>query len=322
MILDPGLDLTLRPMRYPQLYQMYLDGVRNHWNVAEVDFSADVQHLADPTKLTPAERHMVKRLVAFFATGDTIVANNLVLNLYKHINAPEARLYLSRQLFEEAVHIQCYLTLLDAYIPDPVEREAAFAAVHNIPSITRKAQFMQRWMDPEWTTPESKLMNLLTFACAVEGLFFFGAFAYVFYLRSRGLLDGLASATNWICRDESCHMNFALEVAKIAKREGVGLDSKAFEVMLLEAVDCETRFAEDLLGNGIAGLSVRDMRGYLEFVADQRFVMIGLPKRFGTKNPLTFMDLQDVQPVTHFFEKRVTEYAVGVTGAVDLNADF
>ena len=132
MLLDPGMDLTLRPMRYPQFYDRFRDAIKNTWTVEEVDLHSD---LADLGKLSPAERHLVSRLVAFFATGDTIVANNLVLNLYQHVNSPEGRLYLSRQLFEEAVHVQFYLTLLDTYVPDETERAQAFAAVDNIPSI-------------------------------------------------------------------------------------------------------------------------------------------------------------------------------------------
>ena len=145
MILDPGLNLTLRPMAYPQLYEMYRDAIKNTWTVEEVDFSRDIADLQH--KMTPAEKHLINRLVAFFATGDSIVANNLVLNLYKHINSPEGRMYLSRQLYEEALHVQFYLTLLDTYVPDPKEREAAFAAIHNIPSIKQKAEFCFKWMD-------------------------------------------------------------------------------------------------------------------------------------------------------------------------------
>src|SRR4026209_1187068 len=136
LLLDPGLDLTLRPLHYPQFFDRFKDAIKNTWTVEEVDLHTD---LADLRKLTTAERHLVNRLVAFFATGDTIVANNLVLNLYQHVNAPEARLYLSRQLFEEAVHVQLYLMHLDTYLPDEAARREAFAAVENIPSIARKA---------------------------------------------------------------------------------------------------------------------------------------------------------------------------------------
>src|SRR5436305_12568431 len=144
-LLDPGLCLTLRPMAYPAFYDMYRDAIKNTWTVEEVDFATDVNDLQ--FKMTPADRHLIHRLVAFFATGDSIVANNLVLNLYKHINAPEARMYLSRQLYEEALHVQFYLTLLDTYVPDVREREEAFAAVENIPSIRKKAEFCMKWID-------------------------------------------------------------------------------------------------------------------------------------------------------------------------------
>src|SRR4029450_9185765 len=144
MLLDPGMDLTLRPMRYPRFFDRFKDAIKNTWTVEEVDLHAD---LAEAAKRAPAGRHGGSRLVAFFATGDTIVANNLVLNLYQHVNSPEGRLYLSRQLFEEAVHVQFYLNLLDTYVPDLEERRAAFAAVDNIPSIARKAEFCFRWID-------------------------------------------------------------------------------------------------------------------------------------------------------------------------------
>src|ERR1700722_17480183 len=144
-ILDPGLDRTLRPMRYPGFYERYRDAVCNTWNVEEIDWTDDLVDIRQ--RLLPSERHLIRRLVAFFATGDSIVANNLVLNLYKHLNAPEARLFLSRQLFEEAQHVQFYLTPLDTNVADLCERAAAFAAVESIPSIRVKAEFCFKWMD-------------------------------------------------------------------------------------------------------------------------------------------------------------------------------
>jgi len=249
-LLDPGMDLTLRPMRYPLFYERFRDAIKNTWTVEEVDLHSD---LADLKKLTPAEQHLINRLVAFFATGDTIVANNLVLNLYEHVNAPEARLYLSRQLFEEAVHVQFYLTLLDTYLPDEAERAEAFAAVENIPSIRDKAEFCYKWMDSigQLDRLHSKadrrtfLLNLICFAACIEGLFFYGAFAYVYFLRSRGLLNGLASGTNWVFRDESMHMAFAFDVVDTVRREEPDLfdDELHDQVrqMLREAVDPRPR---------------------------------------------------------------------------------
>ena len=332
LLLSPGFELTLRPMRYPQFYEMYRDAIRNTWTVEEVDFSLDTNDLKN--KFGPAERHLIERLIAFFATGDSIVSNNLVLNLYQHINAPEARMYLSRQLYEEALHVQFYLTLLDTYLPDPNERAKAFAAVENIPSIRRKAEFCFKWIDSlqdvqRIETREQRrqfLLNMVCFAGCIEGLFFFGAFAYVYYLRSRGLLHGLASGTNWVFRDESCHMAFAFEVIKTAREEEPDLfddDLRAQIVqMMCEAVDCEVAFAEDTLSGGVAGLSIKDMRQYLEYCADQRMAQLGMPKHFGSSNPFPFMDLQDVQELTNFFERRVSAYQVGVQGEVGFDHAF
>jgi ribonucleoside-diphosphate reductase beta chain len=331
LLLAPGMDLTLRPMRYPGFYDRFRDAIKNTWTVEEVDLHSDLPDLA---RLSAAERHLVSRLVAFFATGDTIVANNLVLNLYQHVNSPEGRLYLSRQLFEEAVHVQFYLTLLDTYVPDEKERGAAFAAVENIPSIARKAAFCFKWIDSVFSLREldtaserrAFLLNLVCFAACIEGLFFYGAFAYVYFLRSRGLLNGLASGTNWVFRDESMHMAFAFDVVATVRREEPELfdERMASQVrdMLAEAVECEVQFAADLLGQGVAGLSLSDMRGYLEHVADRRLAQLGLGPVYGSPNPLAFMDLQDVQELSNFFERRVSAYQVGVSGEVSFNDDF
>jgi ribonucleoside-diphosphate reductase beta chain len=330
-LLDPGMDLTLRPMRYPHFYDRFRDAIRNTWTVEEVDLHSD---LADLRRLSPAEHHLVNRLVAFFATGDTIVANNLVLNLYQHVNSPEGRLYLSRQLFEEAVHVQFYLTLLDTYVPDERERFEAFAAVENIPSIKRKAQFCFRWIDSVFELRELRtaadrrafLLNLICFAACIEGLFFYGAFAYVYYLRSRGLLNGLASGTNWVFRDESMHMAFAFDVVSTVRAEEPELfdDAMAAGVrdMVAEAVDCEVAFAEDLLAHGVSGLSLVDMREYLQHVADRRLAQLGLEQMYGSGNPFAFLELQDVQELSNFFERRVSAYQVGVTGTVSFDDDF
>lgn len=332
MLLDPGFNLTLRPMKYPDFYEMYRNAIKNTWTVEEVDFSMDVNDLRN--KMTPAERHLINRLVAFFATGDSIVSNNLVLNLYKHINSPEARMYLSRQLYEEALHVQFYLTLLDTYIPDHAEREQAFAAVENIPSIKKKAEFCLKWIDSindldSLRTKEDRkrfLLNLICFASCIEGLFFFAAFSYVYFLRSKGLLHGLASGTNWVFRDESAHMAFAFEVVNKVRNEEPDLFDESLTrdivTMLDEAVECELQFAEDVLSLGVAGLSLADMRQYLEFIADQRLAMLGLPKVYKSKNPFSFMDLQDVQELTNFFERRVAAYQVAVAGEVSFGEQF
>jgi ribonucleoside-diphosphate reductase beta chain len=332
MILDPGFNLTLRPMKYPIFYEMYKNGIKNTWTVDEVDFSTDLVDLH--SKMSVAEKHLISRLVAFFATGDSIVGNNLVLNLYKHVNTPEGRMYLSRQLYEEALHVQFYLTLLDTYIPNPDERAEAFAAIENIPSIKKKAAFCFKWIDSinELDTLKTKedrrrfLMNMICFATCVEGLFFYAAFAYVYFLRSKGLLAGLATGTNWVFRDESMHMAFALEVIKTARKEEPDLFNSQMEdmvtQMLEDAIECEMEFANDVLQLGLAGLSPKDMRQYLEYCADQRLESLNIAPRYNVKNPFDFMELQDMQELANFFERRVSAYQMGVSGSVSFDETF
>ncbi len=332
MLLDPGFELTLRPMRYPQFYDLYRNAIKNTWTVEEINFQIDITDLHE--KMTPADRHLIHRLVAFFATGDSIVSNNLVLNLYQHLNAPEARMYLSRQLYEEALHVQFYLTLLDNYLPDPAERFKAFAAVENIPAIKKKADFCFKWIDSiqdmkRIETREQRrefLLNQICFAACIEGLFFFAAFAYVYYFRSRGLLPGLAAGTNWVFRDESCHMEFAFECVRTVREEEPDLfddvmQQQVYE-MLEEAIECEVQFAEDVLSGGVAGISTRDMRQYLQHCADQHFERLGMARQYHVRNPLPFMELQDVQELTNFFERRVSAYQMGVEGEVSFDASF
>ena len=194
--------------------------------------------------------------------------------------------------------------------------------------------FCFKWMDSindlkEIRSLEDKrkfMMNLLCFASCIEGLFFFAAFAYVYFLRSKGLLQGLASGTNWVFRDESCHMEFAFEVFDIAVKEEPELfDDRMkdlFKVMLSEAIECEMVFANEFLSQGVVGLSAKDMRTYLQFIADQRLERVGIPKEFNVRNPFNFMELQDTQELANFFERRVSAYQVGVSGDVTFDENF
>lgn len=321
MLLSPDLNLTLRPMRYPQFFQLYKDSLKNIWTTDELDFSMDYEHIRD--KVDHKEAHLIKRLVAFFATADNIVAQNLVLNFYKHINSPEYRMFLGKQLFDEMLHVETYLLLVDSYLPDPAEKAEAFDAYRSVPSVKLKADFCFRYMDTIQTldrtdTDEKRrqfIENLICFAACVEGLFFFGSFAYVYFLRNKGLLPGLATATNWVFRDETIHIQGAMMAIQAIKSEyphlfDASLQSKVV-AMIDEAVEVEMAFCHDALNFGISGLSEKLMREYLQYCADQRLVQLGYPPSYGSKNPFAFMVLQDVQPLTNFFEKRVTEYQKG-----------
>lgn len=321
MILDTDLDLTLRPMKYPQFFQAYKDSIKNIWTTDELDFSIDFEHIRD--RLSAAEVHLIKRLVAFFATADNLVAHNLVLNFYKHVNSPEYRMFLGKQLFDEMLHVETYLLLVDNYVSDISERKAAFDAYQTIDSIKLKADFCFKYMDSinhldRLDTSEKKrqfVENLICFAACVEGLFFFGSFAYVYFLRNKGLLPGLATATNWVFRDETAHIEVAMQVISVVRQEYPELfDStmeQKVEAMIEEAIQVEMAFCKDMLCFGISGLSEVLMHQYLKYVADQRFVQMGMRRRYNANNPFPFMVLQDLQPLTNFFEKRVTEYQKG-----------
>ncbi|NBV49753.1 ribonucleoside-diphosphate reductase [bacterium] len=321
MILNTELNLTLRPMQYPQFFKLYKDSIKNIWTTDELDFSIDFEHLRD--KLSPKEAHLIKRLVAFFATADNLVAHNLVLNFYKHLNSPEYRMFLGKQLFDEMLHVETYLLLVDNYLPDPVERSEAFDAYRSIPSVKLKADFCFKYMDSineldKLDTDEKKkqfLQNLICFAACVEGLFFFGSFAYVYFLRNKGLLPGLAAATNWVFRDETMHIEAAMAAIGVIREEYPHLFDEALkkrtEAMIDEAIEVEMAFCSDALSLGVSGISPTMMKDYLMYCADNRLVQLGYPKKYLTKNPFPFMVLQDVQSLTNFFEKRVTEYQKG-----------
>ncbi|RSM49813.1 ribonucleoside-diphosphate reductase, partial [Actinoplanes sp. ATCC 53533] len=206
--------------------------------------------------------------------------------------------------------------------------------VENIPSIARKADFCFRWIDSVFELRELRtkderrafLLNVICFAACIEGLFFYGAFAYVYFLRSRGLLHGLASGTNWVFRDESMHMAFAFDVVEQVRAEEPDLFDEKMEQqvrdMLTDAVECEVQFAADLLEQGVSGMSLTDMREYLQHVADRRLVQLGIAPLYGSQNPFAFMELQDVQELSNFFERRVSAYQVGITGSVSFDDDF
>jgi len=323
MILNTDLNLTLRPMQYPQFFKLYKDSIKNIWTTDELDFSIDYEHLRD--KLNPKEAHLIKRLVAFFATADNLVAHNLVLNFYKHINSPEYRMFLGKQLFDEMLHVETYLLLVDSYLPDPAERNEAFDAYRNIPSVKLKADFCFKYMDSineldKLDTDAKKrqfVENLICFAACVEGLFFFGSFAYVYFLRNKGLLPGLAAATNWVFRDETNHIEAAMAALQVIRDEYPHLFDeqlkKRTEEMIDEAIEVEMAFCSDALSLGVSGISPQMMRDYLMYCADSRLVQLGYSKKYLAKNPFPFMVLQDVQSLTNFFEKRVTEYQKGFT---------
>ena len=309
-LLDPGLCLTLRPMTYPSFFERYRSAIKNTWTVEEVDFATDI---ADLAKMSPAERHMIERLIAFFATGDSIVSNNLVLTLYRHLNAPEARMYLRANFTKRhSTSVSSDAARTYVPIPKPLSRVRRVEKILHpqkgrlLPALASSTEGMQR-LESRETARVPAESDLL--AACIEGLFFFGAFAYCTSCVRAGSCTGSPQA-HLVFRDESAHMAFAFEVVRTVREEepelfDAGMEREVY-AMLDEAIAAETLFAEDLLQGGVAGMSAADVRKYLEFCADQRLATLGLARRYGAKNPFSFLDLQDVQEVTNFFERRVS----------------
>ena len=322
-ILSSGMNLKMRPMHYPQFYEMYKTAIKNTWSVDEVSFITDLQDLRD--KMTDGEKHVLHRVISFFAVGDLLVLHNTIRNLSKYTNSPEALLYYARQIFEESLHQDFYNTLLDNYVPDIEERERIFDAINTLPSVAKKAEFCLKWFDETkdldvLDTDEKRqkyLMNMITFATAIEGLQFMARFVYVIWLSSRGLLNGLADGTAWVMRDETLHMNFGFELIDVIRKEYPELWTAELEKqvvdMLTDAINVEMEFARDVLSEGVIGLSNAGIENYLKFMADKHLTKLGIDYRFNGKNDFAFMNLQDMEEQSNFFERRVTQYQVGTS---------
>jgi len=335
-ILDPGMILKMRPISYPQYYTAYKTAIANTWTIEEISFAQDISDLRD--KITPGEKHLINRVISFFAVGDLLVLHNAIRNLSKHINSPEALLYYSRQIYEESLHQDFYNILLDNYIPDMTEREQIFDAVNTLPSVRAKAEFCLKWFADGieldvLDTDEKKqkyLMNIITFAAAVEGLQFMASFLYVFFLRSRGLMNGLGDGTQWVFRDESLHMQFAFMIVYTIKEEYPHLWTEELKnnvvEMLKDAIDTEVFFAKDVLSEGVIGLSISGIENYLKFMADKHLERLGIDTfKFNGKNEYAFMELQNLETSANFFERKVSEYKVGTMGNAEdvaFDADF
>jgi ribonucleoside-diphosphate reductase beta chain len=335
-ILDTGMILKMRPMQYPEFYEAYKDAIKNTWTVEEISFQNDIADIRD--KLTLGEKHVLNRVISFFAVGDLLVLHNAIRNLSKHINSPEALLYYSRQIFEESLHQDFYNILLDNYIPDMEEREKIFDAVNTLPSVRAKAEFCLKWfsdgLEADVLDTDEKrqkyLMNVITFAAAVEGLMFMASFLYVFWLRDRGLMSGLGDGTQWVFRDESLHMNFAFMIVDTIKAQYPHLWTEELKTnvveMLKDAISTEVFFATDVLSEGVIGLSVNGIENYLKFMADKHLDRLGIDTyKFNGKNEFAFMELQNLETSANFFERKVSEYQIGTIGnadAVSFDSDF
>ena len=323
-IINCQADLNqLVPFKYDWAWQKYLDGCANHWMPQEINMNADIALWKDPNGLTEDERTIIKRNLGFFSTADSLVANNLVLAVYRHITNPECRQYLLRQAFEEALHTHAYQYVVESLGLDEGE---IFNMYREVPAVARKAEwalpFTQYLADPHFHTgtPENDqrlLRELVAFYVIFEGIFFYVGFVQVLSMGRRNKMTGTAEQFQYILRDESMHMNFGIDVINQIKIENPHLWTEAFKqelvAMISDAVALESQYAHDTMPRGVLGLNAPMFADYLKFIANRRCAQIGLPEQYpGASNPFPWMsEVLDLKKEKNFFETRVTEYQTG-----------
>lgn len=325
-IINCRADLNqLVPFKYTWAWQKYLAACANHWMPNEINMAADVALWKDPNGLTEDERVIIKRSLGFFSTADSLVANNLVLAIYRQITNPECRQYLLRQAFEEALHTHSYQHIIESLGLDEAE---AFNMYREIPAIANKAvwalPYTESLSDPNFKTGTTEndqrlLRDLIAFYVIFEGLFFYVGFTQILAMGRRGKMTGTSEQFQYILRDESMHVNFGIDVINQIKIENPHLWTASFQkeiiAMMTEAVDLEYAYAKDTMPRGVLGLNAEMFKEYLQYIANRRCAQIGLPEQFpGAKNTFPWMsEMMDLKKEKNFFETRVTEYQTGGT---------
>ncbi|HNN87555.1 MAG TPA: ribonucleotide-diphosphate reductase subunit beta [Pseudomonadales bacterium] len=313
----------LVPFKYDWAWQKYLDGCANHWMPQEINMAKDVQTWKTSDALSEDERRIVMRSLGYFSTADSLVANNLVLGIYRHITNPECRQYLLRQAFEEAIHTHAYQYCIESLGMDEGE---VFNMYRELPSIAKKATWSLRYTqgladrDFHTGTPEldqKLLRNLIGFYVVTEGIFFYCGFTQILSMGRRNKMTGVAEQFQYILRDESMHLNFGVDVINQIKLENPHLWTAEFQQeviqMILEGTQLEVEYARDSMPRGVLGMNAAMMEEYLHFIANRRLAQLGLPEAFpGVKNPFPWMsEIMDLRKEKNFFETRVIEYQTG-----------
>ncbi|GAB3382658.1 ribonucleotide-diphosphate reductase subunit beta [Spongiibacter taiwanensis] len=323
-IINCHLDLNqLVPFKYDWAWQKYLDGCANHWMPQEVNMTADIACWKSQDALTEDERRIVMRSLGYFSTADSLVANNLVLAVYRHITNPECRQYLLRQAFEEAIHTHAYQYCVESLGMDEAE---VFNMYRELPSIAKKAAWSlkhtQALGDPNFKTgtPEADqelLRNLIGFYGVTEGIFFYCGFTQILSMGRRNKMTGVAEQFQYILRDESMHLNFGIDMINQIKLENPHLWSAQFQEevsqMIVEGTQLEIEYAKDSMPRGVLGMNAAMMEEYLHFIANRRLNQLGLKEQFpGAQNPFPWMsEIMDLRKEKNFFETRVIEYQTG-----------
>ena len=313
----------LVPFKYDWAWQKYLDGCANHWMTQEINMTPDVALWKDENGLSEDERKIVMRSLGFFSTADSLVANNLVLSLYRHITNPECRQYLLRQSFEEAIHTHAYQYVIQSLGMDEAE---LFNMYREVPSVARKASwalnFTKELDNPNFKTGDIEgdktlLRNLIAFYCVLEGIFFYCGFTQILSMGRRNKMTGTSEQFQYILRDESMHLNFGIDMINQIKLENPHLWDEEMQDqaagMILQGMELEIEYARDTMPRGVLGMNASMMEEYLNYIANRRLVQLGLPEEFpSSENPFPWMsEIMDLRKEKNFFETRVIEYQTG-----------
>ncbi|THH33590.1 hypothetical protein EUX98_g551 [Antrodiella citrinella] len=309
LLMESKRRFVLFPIQYHEIWQMYKKAEASFWTAEEMDLSKDIHDWTN--RLNDNERHFISHVLAFFAASDGIVNENLVERFSNEVQAAEARCFYGFQIMMENIHSETYSLLIDTYIRDPTQREHLFDAIETIPCIKTKADWAMRWISDK----DSCFGERLVAFAAVEGIFFSGSFASIFWLKKRGLMPGLTFSNELISRDEGMHTDFACLLFSHLKRRP---HPDTIKRIIKEAVAIEQEFLTDALPCSLIGMNARLMCQYIEFVADRLLMSLGNPRIYNVPNPFDFMDMISLQGKTNFFEKRVSDYSkAGVHSSVN-----
>lgn len=311
----------LMPLKYKWAWEHYINGCANNWMPTEVPMNKDIETWRS-SELTAGERTIIMRNLGFFATAESLVGNNLVLAIFKHLTNAECRQYLLRQAFEEAVHTHTFLYIVESL---GLNEGEVFNMYREVPAITRKDAFEMEMtrevLDPDFSTAtpqgiQTFLKNLIGYYLIMEGIFFYTGFVMILSLHRRNLMKGIGEQFQYILRDESIHLNFGIDLINGIKHENPAAWSPEFQQKMVEhvreAVELEIAYAKDCLPTGVLGLNANLFRDYVQHIADRRLERVGLPTQYGSSNPFPWMsETMDLAKEKNFFETRVTEYQVG-----------
>ncbi|AIZ48603.1 rr2B [Agrotis segetum nucleopolyhedrovirus B] len=291
---------VLKPILHDDLWAAYKQALDCMWKVEEVDLSRDYDDFE--SKLNDDERYFIKHVLAFFAAADSIVNINLIDYMQQKVPELEAQYFYNLQVLIECVHTEMYSLLIEQLIRDEHERDTLLNAFEHVPCVRKKAQWAMKWIESETATLAERMVAF----AIVEGVFFSGSFAAIFYIKTKGIMPGLTFSNELISRDEGLHTDFACLYYKTRVNEK--LNSDTILSMFREAVSIEKEFFTAALPVALLGMNAQSMCEYIEFVADRLLVQLGQPKYFNARNPFEFMNNISLEGKTNFFEKRVGEY--------------